>query len=73
MKRVKYREPRLYCGSCMDMAMSQDATPDCRECGVKYGEWIDTVSNFWGTYAIVQLDNGEIKKVSISSITVIDS
>lgn len=70
-KRVKVQEPRLHCGSCAEMAMECDATPNCKECGVWYGTWIDTTSNFWGTYAIVQNGEGQIKKVDHDRITVI--
>lgn len=59
------------CKTCNDMAMEYDAIPDCSECPRKCGTWIDTVSNFWGTHAIVLMDGGGVEKIPLDRIKVI--
>jgi hypothetical protein len=71
MRKVRIKPDAFRCKMCLDMAMSCNADPDCRNC-YDVGLWIDTVSNFWGTYAIIQMDNGKIEKISLDRITVIE-
>lgn len=71
MKTVEIQKSSSECSMCFDTAMTYDALPPCCTCKNETGEWIDTVSNFWGTYGIVQITGGEIRKIPISMLKVV--
>lgn len=53
------------------MAEQYDAIPPCGNCQGKTGRWVDTVSGFWGTYAVVCMDSGSVEKVPLDRLKVI--
>ena len=71
MKKVEIQKSSSECRMCFDTAMIYDAQPPCHTCDKKIGEWIDTVTDFWGTYGIVQLEDGKIEKIPISLLKVV--
>ena len=72
MKKVEIQKSSSECRMCLDTAMMSDAQPLCHMCKKEIGEWIDTVTNFWDTYGIVQLTSGEIRKIPISMLKVVE-
>lgn len=74
MKRVEIQKDCRTCMNCTSMAELCDVEPFslCHKCKKDTGLWIDTVDGFWGTYAIVQLEDGRIKKTSLDRLKVID-
>lgn len=70
-KIVEIQRSNSECCACVDMADSYDQVPDCTKCKKKTGEWIDTVSNFWGTYAVVCMEDGGVEKISLNRLKVI--
>lgn len=69
-KVVEIEKSISQCRTCIDVAVSYDQMPPCSECKNQTGEWIDTVSNFWGTYAIVEMKDGSVEKIPLSRIKV---
>lgn len=69
-KVVEIERSVSQCRMCIDVAESYDQMPPCSECEKQTGEWIDTVSNFWGTYAIVEMKDGSVEKIPLSRIKV---
>lgn len=69
MKTCKIKPTADDCRSCMDIAETFDAIPDCNTCShnTKRYELIEIVSNFWESFAIVQA-GGKLSKVSLSRI-----
>lgn len=72
MKNVEIQKSSSECRMCLDMAVYCNELPPCHACNNETGEWIDTTSNFWGTYGIVKLAGGEIRKIPISMLKVIE-
>lgn len=71
-KRVEVDVSTVECRMCSETAMSFDEVPLCWKCHRRRkGTWIDTVSNFWGTYAVVCLNDGSVEKIPLDRIKVI--
>lgn len=69
-KTVEIERDYGQCRVCVDVAVSYDQMPPCSECEKQTGEWIDTISNFWGTYALVQMEDGKVEKIPLHRIRV---
>lgn len=71
MRRVEVEKSYAECNNCINVAEMYNQLPNCDKCQRETGEWIDTVTNFWGTKAVVILDSGKVRHVSLSKIKVI--
>ena len=69
MKTCKVKPHSSTCRTCMDIADSFDAIPDCKKCShqTKRYDLIQIGSNFWGSYAIVQSE-GKLQKVALDRV-----
>ena len=71
-KRVEIKKSYSECKCCNDTAEMYDQIPDCSRCKKQTGEWVDTVTNLFGTTrAVVILDDGKVGQFLLSRITVI--
>lgn len=72
MKKVEILRTAGECRACNETAQLYDAMPPCNTCKRTTAEWIDTVTNFWGTHAVLQMENGKVDKVPLYRIKVIE-
>ena len=72
MTKVEILKTINECRPCDDIAQMCGVVPPCNTCKNTTAEWIDTVTNFWDTYAILKREDGKIVKVPISGIRVIE-
>lgn len=70
-KRVEIKKSISECRICSDTAEQYNAMPPCKDCRGKTGRWVDTVSGFLGTYAVVCMDNGSVAEVPLDRLKVI--
>ncbi len=68
-KTCKIKPSASRCQMCNEIAESYDEIPNCKDCSynVSRYELIQIVTNFWGSYAIVEI-NGYLEKVSINRV-----
>lgn len=59
------------CSRCVDLAMDFGIESSCDNCPKTYGDLITFVSGFWGTYGIVALEDGKVKKIPINELKVL--
>lgn len=69
MKTCKIKPHISTCRMCNDVADSCNAIPDCKKCSHQITRYdlIQIGSNFWGSYAIVQV-KGKLEKVSLDRV-----
>lgn len=67
MKTCKVRKPAYVCRNCAEMAVSSNAMPDCKSCTDKRYDLLHLGSDFWGSYAFIQV-NDKIEKVSLDRV-----
>lgn len=70
-KRVEIERSYSDCKTCNDIAEMYDQIPDCSHCKRQKGEWIGTITNLFGTKAVVILDDGKVEQFPLSQIKVI--
>lgn len=70
-KKVEIKKSVSECRMCSDVADQYNAIPPCGNCQGKTGTWVDTVSGFWGTYAVVCMDGGSVEKIPLDRLKVI--
>lgn len=70
-KRVEIDMSYSDCKFCNDRAEMNNSIPDCANCKKKRGEWIGTITNLFGTKAVVILDDGKVEQFPLSRIRVI--
>lgn len=70
-KTVEIKKSMAECRLCSDIAEQYRQIPPCENCQGKTGRWVDTVNGFWGTHAIVCMDNGAVEKVPLERLKVI--
>lgn len=69
MHTCKIKPSAFTCRTCLDVADSCNAIPDCDKCKhqtMRY-DLIQIGSNFWGGYAIVQAE-GKLQKVALDRV-----
>jgi hypothetical protein len=59
------------CKMCMDMADMCDQIPDCDLCKNQKGTWVDTITNMFGTKAVVILEDGKVETYPLYRLKVI--
>lgn len=59
------------CKFCNDMAEMCNAIPDCVNCKGRKGTWIDTITNLFGTKAVVVLDDGKVETYPLDRLKII--
>lgn len=59
------------CKMCMDMADMCDQIPDCDLCKKPKGTWVDTITNMFGTKAVVILEDGKVETYPLYRLKVI--
>lgn len=59
------------CKMCMDMADMCDQIPDCDLCKKPKGTWVDTITNMFGTKAVVVLEDGMVETYPLHRLKVI--
>lgn len=59
------------CKMCMDMADMCDQIPDCDLCKNQKGTWVDTITNMFGTKAVVILEDGKVEIYPLYRLKVI--
>lgn len=59
------------CKMCMDMADMCDQIPDCDLCKKPKGTWVDTITNMFGTKAVVVLEDGSVETYPLHRLKVI--
>lgn len=59
------------CKMCMDMADMCDQIPDCDLCKKQKGTWVDTITNMFGTRAVVVLEDGKVETYPLYRLKVI--
>lgn len=71
-KRVEVDVSMVESRMCSETAESFGEVPLCWKCHRRRkGTWIDMASNFWGTWAVVCLDDGSVEKFPLDRIKVI--
>lgn len=59
------------CKFCNDIADMCNEIPDCAHCKSKKGTWIDTITNMFGTKAVVILEDGKVETYPLYRLKVI--
>lgn len=59
------------CKMCMDMADMCDQISDCDLCKKPKGTWVDTITNMFGTKAVVVLEDGKVETYPLDRLKVI--
>lgn len=59
------------CKMCMDIADMCDQIPDCDLCKNQKGTWVDTITNMFGTKAVVILEDGKVETYPLYRLKVI--
>ena len=59
------------CKMCTDMADMYDQIPDCDLCKKPKGTWVDTITNMFGTKAVVVLEDGKVETYPLDRLKVI--
>lgn len=59
------------CKMCMDMADMCDQISDCDLCKNPKGTWVDTITNMFGTKAVVILEDGKVETYPLYRLKVI--
>ena len=59
------------CKMCMDMADMCDQIPDCDLCKNQKGTWVDTITNMFGTKAVVISEDGKVETYPLYRLKVI--
>ena len=59
------------CKMCMDMADMCDQISDCDLCKKPKGRWVDTITNMFGTKAVVVLEDGMVETYPLHRLKVI--
>lgn len=72
MRKVQIKTDSRTCRNCESMAINCGCLPPCEECKLEEGTWINTVSTIFGICALILLDSGDVIKVDLSRIKVID-
>lgn len=70
-KQVEIERSYSDCKFCNDTAEMYDQIPDCTHCKKQKGEWIGTITNFFGTKAVVILEDGKVEQFPLDRIRVI--
>ena len=70
-KQVEIKRSYSDCKFCNDVAEMYDQISDCSHCKKQKGEWIGTITNFFGTKAVVILEDGKVEQFPLDRIRVI--
>lgn len=70
-KRVEIKKSVSQCKVCTETAEMYNQITHCSEYHKQKGEWIDTISNIWGTKAVVILDDGRVEHFPLYRLRVI--
>lgn len=70
-KLVEIKRSYADCKMCTDIADMCDQIPDCDLCKKPKGTWVDTITNMFGTKAVVVLEDGKVETYPLHRLKVI--